>query len=497
MSTVSPELFPVRPAAEPARTTSTVSAEADDGASFGDALRQAQTQTKAQRPTSGDKPPAMAEEPSPPQLRDDSAGGDGHATTADQFPHAEEADLQADVKGDQLLQDAAELVGALLASDQVEPVVAELAPPPVLLGAAIEPARPAAINGRLATAETSPATLPLAGGDPPVPALLQDQGPPETATTEEAATAQPPAEDVAQPTPPQATPVGQPTAFEQPTPVEHPKPVVAATAETEQELSTGVEQKPADAKKAVRPTKDAAEPDPAAMAAAPTDATGDGLAAAAAASLAPADAATPSDKRTSKNIHETLKIQGIADPTGTEAPAPTTSQRNDSTASAIPNAASDDAAATSATQQVDRARFVQRVARAFEAVGDRGGSLRLRLSPPELGQLRLEISVRHGALTAQIEAETSAARDLLLQNLPQLRERLAQQDIRIERFDVDLTDRSLGSDSGQAAYQQHQPQPRPPGAAATAAPRTTLAAPVAAGGVNFVSSDGQSLNVII
>jgi len=68
--------------------------------------------------------------------------------------------------------------------------------------------------------------------------------------------------------------------------------------------------------------------------------------------------------------------------------------------------------------QVDQARFVQRVARAFRAIGQRSGSLRLRLSPPQLGSLRLEITVRDGAMTARVEAETPTARNLLLDNLP-------------------------------------------------------------------------------
>ncbi len=92
----------------------------------------------------------------------------------------------------------------------------------------------------------------------------------------------------------------------------------------------------------------------------------------------------------------------------------------------------------------DQARFVGRVARAFQAMGDRNGPMRLKLSPPELGSLRIEISVRGGIMTAQVEAETATARNLLLDNLPALRDRLAQQGIKIEQFNVDLSDRSPG-----------------------------------------------------
>ena len=96
------------------------------------------------------------------------------------------------------------------------------------------------------------------------------------------------------------------------------------------------------------------------------------------------------------------------------------------------------------TDQVDRARFVQRVARAFQAAEDGGGQIRLRLNPPELGALRMELTVRDGIMTARLEAETPQARNMLLENLPALRERMQEQNIKIERFDVDLMNQSSG-----------------------------------------------------
>jgi len=91
--------------------------------------------------------------------------------------------------------------------------------------------------------------------------------------------------------------------------------------------------------------------------------------------------------------------------------------------------------------QADQNRFLQRVARAFDAAKNRDGEIRLRLSPPELGSLRLEVRVQQGGMIARLEAETPAARTLLIDNLPALRERLAEQGVHIEQFDVDLLDR--------------------------------------------------------
>ena len=103
--------------------------------------------------------------------------------------------------------------------------------------------------------------------------------------------------------------------------------------------------------------------------------------------------------------------------------------------------------------QFDRVRFVQRVEQAFAAIGDRGGSLRMKLSPPELGTIKLEISVRKGVMKAKVEADTPEAKNLLLENLPALRDRLARQDIKIQQFDVNLRDPASGGMSQQTANQ--------------------------------------------
>lgn len=110
------------------------------------------------------------------------------------------------------------------------------------------------------------------------------------------------------------------------------------------------------------------------------------------------------------------------------------------------------------TGHVDGTRFVQRVSRAFHALGEDGGQLRLRLSPPELGSLRLEVTLRDGVLTAKLEAETAAARTVLVESLPQLRERLAEQGIQIERFDVDLMNQSSTGSRDQFAGDEQDRQ---------------------------------------
>jgi flagellar hook-length control protein FliK len=106
--------------------------------------------------------------------------------------------------------------------------------------------------------------------------------------------------------------------------------------------------------------------------------------------------------------------------------------------------------------RVDTARFVGRVARAFHTAQERGGTLQLRLSPPELGAMRIELLVKDGVLTASLETETPAARRVLLDNLPSLRDRLAEQNIRIEKFDVDVRRDGSGGQQQPAPQQRDQ-----------------------------------------
>ncbi|MEX2308482.1 MAG: flagellar hook-length control protein FliK [Pirellulales bacterium] len=121
--------------------------------------------------------------------------------------------------------------------------------------------------------------------------------------------------------------------------------------------------------------------------------------------------------------------------------------------------------------RVDPARFVGRVAKAFRTAHERGGTLQLRLSPPELGSLRLELTVKEGVMTAALETETASARRVLLDHLPALRDRLAEQNIRVERFDVDVRREGGGQADNRAA--QHQQQQRQPDQSAPRRPSIT------------------------
>jgi flagellar hook-length control protein FliK len=141
-------------------------------------------------------------------------------------------------------------------------------------------------------------------------------------------------------------------------------------------------------------------------------------------------------------------------------------------------------ASSSGAGEVDRVRFLQRVSSAFRAADEQGGQIRLRLSPPELGSMRLELTMRNGTMTAHVQAETDSARNMLLDHLPQLRERLADHNIKIDHFDVELMNQSNSGTPQNFAGQRDTGYPlgqegprRAPNGAATAA----ALAPVANG----------------
>ena len=192
---------------------------------------------------------------------------------------------------------------------------------------------------------------------------------------------------------------------------------------------------------------------------------------------------------------------GAAAPSApTTTPAGTSTSNNPLTGPSNPAsyAANNSSQSTAASgpNTVDRARFVQRVTRAFQAVGGQGGEIRLRLSPPELGSLQMQISVKDGGITAHIQADNSTAQQLLLESLPDLRDRLAQQDIRIERFDVQLAGQSSGgmpqSPQGNPDFDQTGRRPTvgnnspAPSAAAETLPAANGSVSITSGALNVV-----------
>jgi len=114
------------------------------------------------------------------------------------------------------------------------------------------------------------------------------------------------------------------------------------------------------------------------------------------------------------------------------------------------------------------AELVDRVATAVRSAHHSRRELRIRLTPPELGTVRIEISSRGGTLTARLEVETAAAQQTIQHNLSLLRDTLAQQGTQLQRIDVHLTPsrseegqpQSGGQQQSGTQQQPEQQQPR-------------------------------------
>ncbi len=88
--------------------------------------------------------------------------------------------------------------------------------------------------------------------------------------------------------------------------------------------------------------------------------------------------------------------------------------------------------------QQERVRVIQRIARSFNRISSEGGQINIRLHPEQLGSVSVQVRLEGRTLTAKLATETTAARDAIMQDLPALRQRLADQGFDVAKFQVDV-----------------------------------------------------------
>ena len=98
-------------------------------------------------------------------------------------------------------------------------------------------------------------------------------------------------------------------------------------------------------------------------------------------------------------------------------------------------------------------KLVQRVLRGIEQLANGGGQVRLRLHPPELGSLQMSLRMEGGQVFAKLEVENTTARDALLNNVQTLRDRMADQGMKVAAFEVEVSTDSAGSGMGSSSSQ--------------------------------------------
>ncbi len=103
--------------------------------------------------------------------------------------------------------------------------------------------------------------------------------------------------------------------------------------------------------------------------------------------------------------------------------------------------------------------FDQVVTHLSGSVNGESGRMVLRLNPAELGSLKLDVVVEGDEVRANIHAQNQQVQEVIERHLPQLRNALAEQGLKIEQFQVDIDkQQSGGSFEGFADQQQQQQQ---------------------------------------
>ena len=134
--------------------------------------------------------------------------------------------------------------------------------------------------------------------------------------------------------------------------------------------------------------------------------------------------------------------------------------------------------AAAETPKLDMSRFVDRVVRFTRTmVGRDTSSLEMRLNPPELGSVRLAMTMKEGELRMTMQTTTEAARAVIAQHLDGLRTTLVQQGYDVARLEVSVGDSFIEQQAAQSDAQprhftrgQQQTMPGMDGETADAAP---------------------------
>ncbi len=125
-------------------------------------------------------------------------------------------------------------------------------------------------------------------------------------------------------------------------------------------------------------------------------------------------------------------------------------------------------AAVPTPPQTPEERFVadnmRQIASSMRAeLNPHGGTMRLRLDPPELGALQVRLEMRDGVMTASLLTSNDEAARLLGHSLNQLRDALQGQGMVVDRIRVEQSPRDLSSqtpDDGQGDRSGEQSQAR-------------------------------------
>ena len=105
--------------------------------------------------------------------------------------------------------------------------------------------------------------------------------------------------------------------------------------------------------------------------------------------------------------------------------------------------------------------FTARILRGLSAtLNQRGGVLTMRLEPPQLGQLRIQMTITQGTVSAEFQTATPQAQALLERSLAVLRSALQGHGFTVERLTVHTVQQGNGQATRQDAAEQQNQQER-------------------------------------
>ena len=197
------------------------------------------------------------------------------------------------------------------------------------------------------------------------------------------------------------------------------------------------------------PTDNLSKPAPASVKVATrsTSTTADATTSAQSSSTPAADptSTAPHDHRRAEAAEIAATLAKATAPTTDTSPhsgATTTASPLTTTATIPPRTATADRATTASAAQTspatdDGQTFDQVVLGLRGKIDARNGKAEIRLDPPNLGTVRVSVSLDKGTLTAQFQSSSDSVRDLLKSNMEKLKSVLESQGVSVDRLSVD------------------------------------------------------------
>lgn len=119
---------------------------------------------------------------------------------------------------------------------------------------------------------------------------------------------------------------------------------------------------------------------------------------------------------------------------------------------------------TSADNTEDDQRFPPQMVRGLTAMlNQRGGVMTMRLDPPDLGEVRVQMTLHQGTVAAEFQASTTQAQALLEKHMTVLRHALEGQGLTVDRLSVQISPsqpQSMRDDNANNSANQGQSQQR-------------------------------------